>query len=98
MLFDSSKFVDLTHLMTPNLPNWDNVSGFSIENLHDFNEGYRTQKLQMLAGIGTHMDAPSHFIKGAENIDDVPIEKLIAPACVINVSEKADAYYAISSK
>lgn len=98
MLFKSCKFIDLTHLITPNIPNWENTSGFSIENILDYDHGLRTQKFNMLAGTGTHIDAPSHFVRGGSNIDDLPLENLIIPACIINVSEKADANYLISAK
>jgi kynurenine formamidase len=98
MLFDSCKFIDLTHLLTPNIPCWDASCGFTMETLMDYNQGYRTQKLTLNAGIGTHMDAPSHFIKGGLSIDDIPLEKLIIPACVLNVSEKANGKYLISAK
>lgn len=98
MLFDSCKFIDLTHLITPNIPNWDNASCFHIENALDYDKGLRTQKIQMIAGIGTHMDAPSHFIRGGLSIDDIPLEKLIVPTCIINVSDKAGADYLISVK
>lgn len=97
MLFNSYKFIDLTHLITPNIPNWDNTPGFSTENMHDYAQGFRTQKIHMHAGIGTHIDAPSHFAPGGWDVDDIPIQKLIVPACMINVSEKADANYLISS-
>ena len=42
------------------------------------------------------MDAPSHRMEGGKSIADIPLEQLIAPACVIDVSKKADADYAIS--
>ncbi len=40
---------------------------------------------------GTHMDAPEHFFKGAQTVDRVPVEEMIAPVAVIDVSEKAAA-------
>ncbi len=38
---------------------------------------------------GTHIDAPVHFAKGGLTTDELPIEDLIAPAVVIDVSTKA---------
>ena len=52
----------------------------------------------MNAGTGTHLDAPSHFIPGAKNIADIPLEELIAPIFLIDVSHKAHADYYISAK
>ena len=47
---------------------------------------------------GTHLDAPIHFAEGRMTSDRVPLEKLIAPAVVIDVSAKArgDADYRLT--
>jgi arylformamidase len=46
-------------------------------------------KLEMGAHTGTHIDAPSHFIKGGKNIDEIPLETLMGPALVIECSPEA---------
>ena len=38
---------------------------------------------------GTHMDAPIHFSEGKKSVDQLPIEQLVGPAVVIDVSEAA---------
>lgn len=40
---------------------------------------------------GTHIDAPLHFAEDGYPTDKVPLENLIAPAVVIDVSDKAAA-------
>jgi kynurenine formamidase len=40
---------------------------------------------------GTHLDAPIHFADGGIATADIPLENLIAPALVIDVSEAAGA-------
>jgi kynurenine formamidase len=40
---------------------------------------------------GTHLDAPIHFAAGRQSVDEVPLERLMAPAVVIDVSERAEA-------
>ena len=40
---------------------------------------------------GTHLDAPIHFARGARTTDQVPVRQLIAPAAVIDVSDRAQA-------
>ncbi len=37
---------------------------------------------------GTHLDAPIHFSEGRRTADQVPLEQLIAPAVVIDVTDK----------
>jgi kynurenine formamidase len=40
---------------------------------------------------GTHLDAPIHFAEGRRTADQIPVEQLIGPAVVIDVSAKAAA-------
>lgn len=40
---------------------------------------------------GTHLDAPFHFAEGGRPVDAIPIERLVAPAVVIDVAERAAA-------
>jgi kynurenine formamidase len=44
---------------------------------------------------GTHFDAPIHWVSGKDHpanaTDSIPVEKFIAPACVIDVSREAAA-------
>jgi kynurenine formamidase len=40
---------------------------------------------------GTHLDAPIHFAEGRQTVDELPLERLVAPAVVVDVSEKAAA-------
>lgn len=40
---------------------------------------------------GTHLDAPIHFGEGHLTVDRIPLERLIAPAVVIDVTAKARA-------
>jgi kynurenine formamidase len=38
---------------------------------------------------GTHLDAPIHFADGAQTVDQVPLERLVAHAVVIDISDPA---------
>lgn len=40
---------------------------------------------------GTHLDAPIHFAEGKRTADQIPLDQLMAPAVVIDVSAKAAA-------
>ena len=41
--------------------------------------------------VGTHLDAPLHFSAQGQATDQIPLDRLIAPGVVIDVSEQADA-------
>lgn len=91
------KCIDLTHALTSNCPTWSGGCGFRSEIGADYDRGgYRTQNLTMQAGIGTHMDAPSHFCQGGCSIAEIPLEQLIAPLCLVDISRHADADYQLS--
>lgn len=40
---------------------------------------------------GTHLDAPIHFAEGKRTADEIPLEQLLAPAVVLDVTAKAAA-------
>lgn len=36
---------------------------------------------------GTHIDAPSHFVKGGRNVEDIDLSKLLGPCKVLDVTK-----------
>lgn len=96
MLLQNYSLVDLTHPIDGSVPTWTGSCGFSHEVKRDYDKGIRVLAYKMHSSVGTHMDAPSHFFKDGKNIADIPLEQLIVPACVIDVTAKANAYYSIS--
>ncbi len=95
-MLEPFKIIDLTHPLSSEVPTWNGSCDFCSEIKQDYDKMFRIQQIKMHAGIGTHMDAPSHCIQGGHSIADIPLEQLIVPACVIDVSIKADADYEIS--
>ncbi len=43
-------------------------------------------RLHMGAHTGTHVDAPRHFIDGAAAVDEIPLDALIGPARVVDLT------------
>jgi arylformamidase len=41
--------------------------------------------LEMGVHSGTHMDAPAHFVRGGQTIDQLPLDAVIGPARVIDI-------------
>jgi kynurenine formamidase len=41
--------------------------------------------------IGTQIDAPSHFVEGGANLEALPVDSLVVPLVVIDVSARARA-------
>lgn len=96
MLLNHFKIIDLTHPLCSSVPTWNGSCGFCLEIKKDYDQMFRVEQMKMHAGVGTHMDAPSHRIQGGWSISDIPLEQLIVPICVIDVSAYAEADYQIS--
>jgi kynurenine formamidase len=96
-------FIDLTHSLSSDVPHWGVDVGFkynaryiqSTESTGDVK--FRVQRLEMSAGIGTHMDAPSHCFENAPAIDKIPLQALITLCRVIDVSSKVHDSYSVSA-
>ena len=103
-MLPGARVVDLTHTILPNIPNWDGGCGFENKILFDYNPDvgqnettFLVHEIKMCAGIGTHVDAPSHCCPGGRHIADIPLQELISPCAVIDVSSNVtDCSYVVS--
>jgi len=62
---------------------WHPVVEITILGRHGV-EGRETRKLVLGTHVGTHADAPLHFIPKAKGIDQVPLDVLVGAARVLN--------------
>lgn len=90
------RMVDLTHAYDSSTIYWPtSPSGFELERLsYGKTEGgwfYSANAFSSPEHGGTHLDAPIHFAEGRLTSDQIPLEKLIAPAVVIDVTQRAAA-------
>jgi len=95
------KLIDLTHTLDSNIPTWNGGCGFNHELHIDYSDcqgedKFRVMKMSMHAGIGTHMDAPSHCIEGGKCIHEFDVNELIMPCAVIDVSDKCHEKYIVT--
>lgn len=90
-----SNMLDLTQTLVQGIPDWDGCCGFNMKQLINYPQGARVQALEMPNGIGTHMDAPNHFIENACDIAGLALKQLLGPGVVIDVSQSAHAEYAL---
>ena len=94
--FDLAKMemIDLTHVFGPETIYWPTAAtSFKHEEL-SFGPTpggwfYSAYALSTPEHGGTHLDAPIHFSEGKETADAIPLQKLVAPAVVIDISSKA---------
>jgi kynurenine formamidase len=85
--------VDLTHAFGPSTLYWPTaITGFTLERLsYGATPGgwfYASNAFCAPEHGGTHLDAPIHFGEGKQTADQLPLERLVAPAVVIDVRER----------
>ena len=90
------RMVDLTHAFDARTPYWPtSPSGFKLDTLSAGQTPggwyYSANAFSAPEHGGTHLDAPIHFGAGKATADRVALERLMAPAVVIDVSAKAAA-------
>ncbi len=82
-----AKIIDLSMYIYTGLPVFE---GYPIPIVHEWTnidrDGYYSNILMLVEHTGTHVDSPAHFIKGAPSIDDVPLERFMGKALVVDVS------------
>jgi kynurenine formamidase len=88
------EMVDLTHALDQSTLFWPtSPTRFELDTLaYGPTEGgwfYSSFTFATPEHGGTHLDAPLHFGEGRNANDDIPLERLIGPAVVIDVSAQA---------
>jgi kynurenine formamidase len=84
--------VDLTYVVDSAFPTWSGPPGISTVQLAKFEEsGFNAFNMTVFEHTGTHIDAPLHFSADGHSVEEIPVENLICPLCVIDIREKADA-------
>jgi kynurenine formamidase len=100
--FPAGRIVDLTHAYDASTVYWPTASGFELEtDFKGMTEGgwyYEANTFRTAEHGGTHLDAPIHFAADRHHADEIPLERLMGPAVVIDVSRQAstDRDYQVS--
>ena len=79
------KVIDLTHVITPDMPVYPGTEKPKLipANTYEAN-GFRETLLHMYSHTGTHMDPPAHLFPGRTTLDQFPPDQFIGKALVID--------------
>jgi kynurenine formamidase len=84
------RVVDLTHTMSPSFPTFFGVPGIELEKKFDFKtNGFNLHWWRIIEHAGTHLDAPIHFSEAGATVERIPLDTLVVPLAVIDVTAKA---------
>jgi kynurenine formamidase len=99
----AGRWIDLTHPFNADSVYWPTAEMFEKETVAEgMTEGgyyYSAYNFSAAEHGGTHLDAPIHFAEGANTADKVPVDQMIGPGFVVDVSDKAaqDPDYQVSA-
>jgi len=82
---------DMTHTLHESFPTYFGENQFSSEQLFNFAEHhFNLNQFTVNEHTGTHVDAPLHFSADGKSVDEIPVENLVAPLCVIDIAARAE--------
>ncbi len=76
------ELIDITRPLDGSTPAWPGDVKFCKETRAY--GAFRTSKLTMSSHCGTHIDPPAHLARYSTFVDDIPLNRLILPAVVVD--------------
>lgn len=90
---DAARLVDLTHPFDESTIYWPTARPFRLDRVaHGHGAGgfwYAANDFCAAEHGGTHVDAPIHFAEERWTVDQIPLDHLVGPAVVVDLSAKA---------
>ena len=82
---------DLSQPLNQDAPFWPFYPPFEVKYIKRKSEhGVNAQYIQTSNHMGTHLDAPRHFVTGGKTIDQLPLEWLYGDGVIVDLSDTLD--------
>lgn len=86
----NARVIELSHPLTPEMPTFPGSEPLGVKVMGTVeHDGYFIRMLTLEEHIGTHVDAPVHFVPGTAAVDQLSPEALMGPAAVVDVTAQA---------
>ena len=94
ILDSTQRLIDLTHALSPDGLYWPTGEPFVLERLawgnNDAGDWYAAAAFSSPEHLGTHLDAPIHFSESGWTSADIPVDNLVGPGVLIDISSRAN--------
>lgn len=89
-LLAGRSFSDLTHAFHPGQPHFPAFPDESREAVFDLEkgDGFTAHRYSIIGQWGTHVDPPSHFVRGGRTLDQIPVEEMILPLVILDITAR----------
>ena len=82
---------DLSQPLNQDVFSWPYYPPFEVKYIKRKSEhGVNAQYIQTSNHMGTHLDAPRHFVTSGMTIDEIPMDWLYGPGVIVNLDEELD--------
>lgn len=84
-----SQWIDISVGLQSRIPVWPGSSGFHLQRTRAISngDGANVSHLKCDVHVGTHVDAPLHFVDGGRPVEELDLELLIGRAYVAGIDE-----------
>ena len=84
------KIIDISVPLSANIPIWPGSHGFSQIQTNSISNGCQSNMtvIDMDIHVGTHIDAPFHFLMEGKTIDKIPLNELCGDAFVLDARDE----------
>jgi arylformamidase len=81
-----NKYIDITYPISTRLPKWHGSIGFEMKwQMRMPEEINNLSYFTIDSHLGTHLDAPLHFVENGKAVEDISFEKLIGLTYVVEI-------------
>jgi len=80
-------WIDITRTLTNGMIHWQGDAPFKWERFEDLAGpgSANVSRIETSVHVGTHIDAPLHYILNGDDVSEVPLSRLCGPAVVVHV-------------
>ena len=93
-VFEDARWIDMSHPFDAATIYWPTAESFRLDTVSagttDAGYWYAANAFSAAEHGGTHLDAPYHFARQGATVEEIPVERLVGPAAVVDVSAAAD--------
>ena len=84
---------DISLTISPSLPTWPGDPALELEQIESMDRGAHANVTRMSAAVhlGTHVDAPHHFLNDGRTVENLPLEVLTGPCYVTQLPDPIEA-------
>ena len=84
---------DISLTISPSLPTWPGDPGLVLEQFGSIDKGAHANVTSISSSVhlGTHVDAPHHFLNDGRTVESLPLDVLTGPCYVVQLPDGIDA-------